>query len=132
MFIKLYLISLPIFFVIDIIWLALIANNFYQKHLGFFMASKINWPSALIFYFLYIGGLIIFVIMPSITRNSWINTLLYGAFFGLVCYATYDLSNLATLKNWPLMVTIVDLIWGTFVSSLVSILTYLIAKKIGL
>jgi len=132
MFIKLYFIALPIFFVIDMVWLGFISKNFYQKHIGFLMTPNVNWIAALIFYLLFIAGLVIFVITPSIEKNSWATALLLGALFGLITYATYDLTNLATLKNWPLLITIVDLMWGTFVSSSVSILSYLIAKKFGL
>ncbi len=132
MFIKLYLITLPVFFIIDMIWLGLIAKNFYAKHIGFLMKTNINWTSAIIFYLVFIAGLIIFVIMPSIEKNSWVMALLLGAFFGFVTYATYDLTNLATIKDWPLLVTIIDLIWGTVLASSVSVVSFFIASRIGL
>lgn len=130
MFIKLFLIALPVFFVIDMVWLALIAKNFYQKHLGFLMRPDIKWVAAIAFYLLFIIGLVVFVIQPAIEKHSWLNALLAGALFGLVSYATYDLTNLATVKEWPLLVTIVDLIWGSVLASSVSLITYLIAAKI--
>jgi uncharacterized membrane protein len=130
MFIKLFLIALPVFFVIDMVWLVLIAKNFYQKQIGFLMRPDINWYAAIIFYLLFIAGLVTFVIAPALDKHSWLHALLYGAFFGLVTYATYDLTNLATTKNWPLLVTIVDLIWGTVLAASISIITYLIADKI--
>lgn len=132
MFIKLYLISLTVFFSIDLIWLGLIAKNLYQKHLGFLMAEQINWIAALIFYLLFIAGLVIFVITPSLEKNSWTSALWLGALFGLITYATYDLTNLATIKNWPLLITIIDLIWGMTISATVSLVSFFIAKKIGL
>jgi uncharacterized membrane protein len=71
-----------------------------------------------------------FVISPAVEKHSWLHALLFGAFFGLVTYATYDLTNLATTKDWPLLVTIVDLIWGTVLAASISVITYLIANKI--
>lgn len=131
MFLKLYAIAVPIFFLIDMLWLGIVAKNFYAKHLGFLMTPQINWVAALIFYFLFIIGLVIFVIMPGLTSDSLPRTLAYGLLFGLITYATYDLTNLATLKNWPLLVTIIDLIWGMVLSSSVSVLTFIIAQKLG-
>jgi uncharacterized membrane protein len=126
------MVALPVFFVIDMIWLGLVAKNFYQGQIGFLMKANVNWVAAIIFYLLFIVGLVIFVISPAVENNSLKQAILYGALFGLISYATYDLTNLATLKDWPLLVTIVDLIWGTVLGSTVSLISYLIAKKIGL
>lgn len=114
------------------VWLGLIANNFYKKHIGFLMADEVNWIAALIFYLLFIAGLVVFVISPALQKNSLLTALLLGALFGLITYATYDLTNLATIKNWPLLVTVIDLLWGMTLSASVSIVTFLIAKKSGL
>jgi len=130
MFIKLFLIALPVFFAIDIVWLVFVAKKFYQEQIGFLMRPDVNWIAAIVFYLLFIAGLVTFVITPAIEKQSWFHALLYGAFFGLVTYATYDLTNLATTKDWPLLVTIVDLIWGTVLAASVSVLVYLIAGKI--
>jgi uncharacterized membrane protein len=130
MFIKLYLIALTVFFAIDMVWLVLVAKKFYQEQIGFLMKPDINWFAAIIFYLLFIAGLVTFVISPAIEKHSWLHALLFGAFFGLITYATYDLTNLATLKNWPILVTIVDLIWGTVLSASISVITYLIFNKI--
>lgn len=130
--IKLYFIALPVFFAIDMVWLGLIANNFYKKHIGFLMSQEVNWIAALIFYLLFIAGLVVFVISPALEKNSLPTALLLGALFGLITYATYDLTNLATIKNWPLLVTVVDLLWGMTLSASVSAITFLIAKKVGL
>jgi len=129
MFIKLFFIALTVFFAIDMIWLVLIAKNFYSKHIGFLMKSDINWVAAIIFYLLFIGGLVTFVISPAVEKHSWIHAILFGALFGLVTYATYDLTNLATMKDWPLLVTIVDLGWGMVLSASVSFVTYIIVTK---
>lgn len=132
MFIKLYFIALPVFLAIDMIWLGLIAKNFYAKQIGFLMKSNINWLAAVIFYLLFIVGLVIFVIAPAVQKNFWLQALLLGALFGLIAYATYDLTNLATIKDWPVLVTIIDLIWGTTVAGAVSVISFFIATKIGL
>ncbi len=130
MSIKLFLIAVPVFFTIDIFWLALIARKFYKDQIGFLMKPEINWYAAIIFYLLFIAGLVIFVIEPAVERQSWINALVFGALFGLVTYATYDLTNLASMKGWPLLVTVVDMVWGTFLASSVSVITFFIAKGI--
>lgn len=130
MFIKLYAIALPVFFVIDMIWLGFIAKDFYRSQIGFLMKDNINWTAAIIFYLLFIVGLVYFAISPAILKNSLMGAILAGAFFGFITYATYDLTNLATLKNWPLFVTIVDLIWGTVLGALVSGITYYLYFKL--
>jgi uncharacterized membrane protein len=130
MFLKLFLIALPIFFVIDMAWLILVAKKFYQQQIGFLMKPDINWFAAIIFYLLFIAGLVIFVISPAVEKQSWVHAILFGALFGLITYATYDLTNLATMKDWPLLVTLVDLIWGTVLAASISGLTYFIAGKI--
>ncbi len=130
MFVKLFLIALPVFFAIDMVWLVVVAKNFYREQIGFLMKPDINWLAAIIFYLLFITGLIIFVITPAMVKQSWVHALLYGALFGLVTYATYDLTNLATVKDWPLLVTVVDLVWGSVLAASVSVITYLIANRI--
>ncbi len=132
MFIKLYFISLSVFLAIDMIWLGLIAKNFYAKQIGFLMKTDVNWLAAILFYLLFIVGVVAFVIIPAIEQKSWVHALRYGALFGLITYATYDLTNLATIKNWPMMVTVVDLIWGMTLSASVSAIVYLVANKLGL
>ncbi|HCU55044.1 hypothetical protein A2574_03395 [Candidatus Shapirobacteria bacterium RIFOXYD1_FULL_38_32] len=132
MFLKLYLITLPVFFAIDMIWLGLVAKNFYAKQIGFLMKTNVNWPAAIIFYLLFIVGLVVFIITPALRQQSWQSALFFGALFGLISYATYDLTNLATINNWPLLVTVVDLIWGSVLAGSVSLISYLIATKIVL
>ncbi len=131
MFIKLFFIALPVFFVIDMVWLVLVAKKFYNEQIGFLMKPDINWYAAITFYLLFIVGMLVFVIIPAIEKHSWVQAILYGALFGLITYATYDLTNLATLKDWPLVVTIVDLVWGMVLSASVSVITYFIALKFG-
>jgi uncharacterized membrane protein len=132
MFIKLYAIALPVFFAIDMVWLGLLAKGFYRGQIGTLLKSDINWTAAIIFYLVFIVGLVIFVITPAVEKGSWVHALIFGALFGFITYATYDLTNLATLKDWPLLVTIVDLVWGAVLAASVSTVTYIIASKIGL
>jgi uncharacterized membrane protein len=130
MFLKLFGIALPVFFAIDMLWLGLIAKDFYAKQIGGLMKPDINWTAAIIFYLIFIAGLVVFVITPAVIKNSWTHAVLMGALFGFVCYATYDLTNLAVAKDWPLLVTIIDLIWGAVLAASVSIITFLIASKV--
>jgi len=132
MFIKLYAIALPVFIAIDAIWLGLVAKNFYRNQIGFLMKSEINWVAAVVFYLLFVVGLVLFVVAPAIEKKSWMHALLFGALFGLITYATYDLSNLATLKDWPILVTIVDLAWGATLAASVATATYFIARRVSL
>ncbi len=130
-FLKLYGIAFVLFMIIDLIWLGLIAKNLYQKQLGHLMADQVNWIAAIIFYLLFIGGLVFFAINPAVNDGEWTKALLYGALFGFMAYATYDLTNLATLKDWPIQITIIDLIWGTFLGASVSGLTFLVNSLIS-
>jgi uncharacterized membrane protein len=123
-YLKLYAATLFGFLVIDIIWLGFIAPSFYRKHLGFLLADQPNWWAAGVFYLLFIAGLLVFAILPGLEAESFRKALFLGAFFGLVTYATYDLTNLATVKNWPLIVTIVDMVWGTLLAASVSGIGY--------
>jgi len=132
MFVKLYLIALPLFLLVDMLWLGMIAKSFYAKHVGFLMKTDVNWVAAVIFYLLFVVGLVFFVIYPGLEKRSWQYVILAGGLFGLIAYATYDLTNLATLRDWPLIVTLVDLVWGAVLATLVSVLTYIIANKAGL
>ena len=130
-YVKLYFATLVAFFLIDMVWLGLVARTFYRKHLGFLLAPATNWIAALIFYLLFILGILVFVIVPGLQDHSLKTTLLRAALFGLVTYATYDLTNLATVKNWPLLITVVDLAWGTVLSMAVSYVGFMVGKFLG-
>jgi uncharacterized membrane protein len=97
-----------------------VARKFYSKHLGFLMASSPNWLAAILFYLLFIVGILVFVVLPGLESGSIRDTLLRAALFGLIAYSTYDLTNLATIKDWPIIITVVDMIWGTVLSVIVS------------
>lgn len=125
-FVKIYVIALLVFIAIDAIWLGLIAKNLYQKEIGHLMSENVNFIAALIFYLLFLVGLVYFVINPALIDKNITKLIISGILFGIVTYSTYDLTNLATLKDWPIKVTIIDLIWGSFVSTATSLATYFI------
>lgn len=124
-FLLLFVVAFAVFIVVDLVWLVVIARKLYKKHLGYIMSDKVRWGAALIFYVIFIAGLVFFAIMPA---SSALMALLYGGLLGFLGYATYDLTNLATLKGWPVTVTIIDLIWGTSLGAIVSVLTFLIVR----
>ncbi len=124
-----YLVSIPVFFIIDMIWLGVIAKGFYFKALEPLLAKNINWVAAIIFYFIFLFGILIFALLPGLTKQSLGHTVIMASLFGFIAYATYDLTNLATLRDWPLMVTVVDLIWGAFISGSTAAVTYLIVNR---
>jgi len=126
---KSYLITVVVFFALDLFWLGIIAKKMYADKLGYIMSPQVNWLPAIIFYLLFVVGLLLMVIFPAIEKKSWMHALTYGILFGLVTYATYDLTNLATLKDWPLSITLIDLIWGSFISAATSLISFFAIQK---
>lgn len=126
---KVYLITVVVFFLVDIVWLGFISKNLYKKYLGNLMAPKVNWTAAIVFYLLFIAGLVFFVINPALAKDSLKYAILVGGFFGLITYSTYDLTNLSTLKDWPINITIIDIIWGTILNSATAAITFLVANR---
>jgi uncharacterized membrane protein len=126
----LYLLTVPVFFAVDLIWLGLVAPKFYGHHIGHLMADRVNWIAALVFYLLFIVGIVMLAVVPAMEKASMAKAVLAGALLGLVAYGTYDLTNLATLRDWPLIVTIVDLAWGTVLTAVVSAISYVIAGRL--
>ncbi len=124
-----YLTSLIVFLGIDAVWLGVVARNFYPKHIGHLMSDKPNLLVALVFYLIYIFGLVFLVLIPN-RESGMTKTLLLAALYGLCTYATYDLTNQATLKSWPPLVTVIDLIWGTALTTAVAGITLLILRKV--
>ena len=126
---KLYLITFIAFLTIDSLWLGLVAPAFYRSQIGFIMADQPNFLAAGLFYILFILGLVFFVVEPGVREQTLAQTVLRGALFGLVTYATYDLTNLATLAGWPVLLTVVDLAWGTVLSSTVTLISVWVGKR---
>jgi uncharacterized membrane protein len=119
LFFTLYALSIPIFLLGDFLWLGFIAKNFYSARIGHLM-GEVNWIAAIIFYGVFLVGLTLFATYPAATKGTIATAIVLGGLFGFFTYATYDLTNLATLKNWPLSLTLVDILWGTFLGAFVS------------
>jgi len=124
--IYIYILTIPVFALFDLLWLGFIAKHFYQSQLAHLL-GPVNWYAAIVFYFIFIGGILFFAVLPALDKQSVWHALIYGAVFGFVAYATYDLTNMATLKDWPLMVTVVDIIWGAVLCAGVASVSYLLA-----
>lgn len=128
----LYLTTTVIFFAVDMLWIGFLARNFYREKLAFVFTGEVNWPAAILFYLLYIAGILYFAVTPALKGGQWQLALLNGALLGGLCYATYDLTNMATIKQWPLIVVVVDIAWGMVLTGSVSVLSYLAALRFGL
>ncbi len=124
-----YAIMLAAFLAVDLAWLGIAARGFYTRHLGRFFADKVKWPAAFVFYLLFVAGMLIFAVDPALDHRSLARAAVLGALYGLFTYATYDLTNLATLKDWPLPIVVVDIGWGMVLSALVSVAGYLAAAR---
>jgi uncharacterized membrane protein len=126
--VQLYSLTIPLFFFIDMIWLGFAARNFYKTQLHHLLSPEVNWLAAFLFYFIYIVGILFYAVSPGLEAESLAMTCLLGALFGFFTYATYDLTNLATLRNWPIAVVMVDIAWGTLLCTLVGGGSYLIGS----
>ncbi len=124
LFLKLYGIAIVVFFLVDMLWLGVIAKRFYNDQIGHLLKANVNWIAAIVFYFIFIVGIVTFVLVPAWNDGTWVQALLMGGLFGFIAYSTYDLTNLSTLKDWPMALTIVDLIWGTILGASTSVITY--------
>lgn len=124
-----YALTFAVFLLIDMAWLGFIAKGLYKKYLGGFLSEQVNWTAALVFYLLFVVGVFIFAIMPSVEKGSVVSAIVLGALFGFFTYATYDLTNLATLKNWPLNIVFIDILWGAVLTSIVSTAGFYIVKN---
>ncbi|CAN5207089.1 DUF2177 family protein [soil metagenome] len=126
-----YVATAIVFLGFDAVWLTLMADRLYRPNLGPMLLERYAAAPALLFYVIYIVGLVVFAVAPALQSGKWTTALLYGALFGLVAYATYDLTNQATLRGWPVIVTVADLCWGTFVSAVAATLGYRITVWIS-
>lgn len=115
---------------VDLVWLLGIAKNLYRDEMGELMASEPKLIAGLAFYLLYALGASIFVIIPALSKQSWLYALQYGALFGLFCYMTYDLTNLAVIRNFPMRLAFVDIAWGSFVTALSASVAYWIGNRL--
>ena len=130
-YIKAYIITLIIFFAVDLVWLGVIAKDMYRNKIGFIMKDSFNMTAAVAFYMVFIIGLIFFVINKAVIMGSWQYALFAGMFFGFITYLTYDMTNLATLKDWPLSITVIDIIWGSVLNLSVLLISYFILSYLN-
>lgn len=114
--------------ILDALWLGLVAKKFYKDQLGALLLDKPNVVPAILFYCIYVIGLVVFVLNPALEKQSWLHALGYGALFGLVAYATYDLTNLSTLKGFTVKLVTIDIIWGVCFTAIASVAAYGIIK----
>ena len=129
-FLKLYAVAFTSFMVIDLVWLGVVARSFYRSELGHLMRANVNWAAAVVFYLVFVLGIVVLVVWPAMESESLAKALLLGALFGLVTYAAYDLTNLATLEGFPLRMVVVDMIWGMALCTGISAITYLASARI--
>jgi uncharacterized membrane protein len=114
--------------ILDFVWLTTMTQKFYRSQIGSLLLDKPNIIPALAFYIIYVIGVVVFVLSPALEKSSWQHALGYGALFGLVGFATYDLTNLSTLKQYPLKLALVDITWGVCLTAIVSVVAYWIVK----
>ncbi len=127
-YVKLYLLTIPVFFLVDIIWLGYVAKRFYRNNLDFILSPDVNWPAAICFYLIYIVGILFFAVAPALERESLARALLWGGLYGFFTYATYDLTNMALIKGWPLKIVVVDIAWGVVLCAVVAASSFGIAR----
>jgi uncharacterized membrane protein len=127
--ITVYLVTLAVFVGIDLVWLGFIAKSFYRAEIGALLAEKMSFPAAAAFYVIYAAGLMFFAVQPSLATGGWTRALMLGGLFGFVAYATYDLSNLATLRGWTVKLCVVDMLWGAALSGFTAALARLVADQ---
>jgi uncharacterized membrane protein len=127
--IQTYAASLVIFLLLDFVWLGLLARNFYRQQLGHLLSPDVRWLPAILFYLLFVAAVVVFAVLPAVERGSLLRAVLLGGFFGIVAYATYDLTNLATMKGFPTLVAAVDMTWGCVLSAVVAAVGYLVAAR---
>lgn len=125
-----YLATAAVFFGLDFIWLGKVATSFYRSQLGDMMRDRPDFVAAGAFYLIYVGGIVYFAVQPYISGGSWTQALLSGAILGLIAYGTYDITNLSTLKNWPLTMSLVDMAWGTVLTGIAAAAGLAITQKI--
>ncbi|MCJ8507727.1 DUF2177 family protein [Rhizobium lemnae] len=125
-----YLATAAVFFGLDFVWLGKVATGFYRSQLGDMMRERPDFLAAGAFYLIYVAGLVYFAVQPYLSGGSWTQALLSGAILGLIAYGTYDITNLSTLKNWPLAMSLVDMAWGTILSGVAAAAGLAITQKI--
>ena len=128
---KLYLCTAAVFLLADLVWIGLVASRFYQERLGAFLAPDVRWGAALLFYLLFVVGILVFAALPALAAGSAVRAAVLGGLLGLVAYAAFDLTCLALFRDFPLIVVVVDLAWGTTLSAGSATAAYAIGRWLG-
>lgn len=128
---KLYGLMTAVFFAVDLVWLGAVARGFYRDALGHLLREDTKWPVALAFYAIYIAGILVFAVLPSLQQESLGRAVALGAFFGFVAYATFDLTSLALIRDFPVRVVVVDLAWGSILTAGVAAAGYGLGRGLG-
>ncbi len=128
---KLYAFTAVVFFAIDLVWIGVVARGFYQRELGHLLRAEAFWPAALLFYAIYIAGILVFAVLPGLGADSLVRAAALGAFLGLLAYATFDLTGWALFEGFPAIVVVVDLLWGTVLTASVASAGFAIGRWIG-
>jgi uncharacterized membrane protein len=126
----LYVGTLTAFLIIDLLWLGVVARSFYADQMGSLLRADVRWGAAFLFYLIYVGGILVLAVAPALEQGSLQRAALQGALLGLVAYAAYDLTNLATLEGFPTRVAWVDLAWGTALTASVAAVGYWIGRAL--
>lgn len=126
-----YIGSLATFLLLDFAWLGAVARGFYRDQMGSLMRDQVQWTPAFVFYALFVAAILVFVVLPAVERGSLGRAAGMGAFFGLVTYATYDLTNLAVLRGFRTQLALVDMAWGTVLCAAVAVAGYLVAVRLS-
>ncbi len=132
-YIIVYALTAVVFFAVDMLWLGVIAKGLYRKYLSGLLSENVNWTAAIVFYLIFIAGILVFVVQPAVEKDSWVRAvaLALGTFFGIITYATYDLTNLATLRDWPLPIVFIDVAWGAILTASTSLAGFVIMRWVG-
>ncbi|MCM2473526.1 DUF2177 family protein [Rhizobium sp. CG5] len=125
-----YISTAVVFFGLDFLWLSRVATGFYKSRIGDLMLAQPNFMAAGLFYLFYIAGIVYFAVAPALNGSNWVNALVSGAILGFIAYGTYDMTNLSTLKNWSLSVSVVDMAWGTVLTGLAAAAGYLVTSRL--
>ena len=125
-----YMASLVTFLIIDGLWLGIVARSFYVQQIGHLLRPSPDFGVAGAFYLLYVVGVVVFAVLPALAQQSWVTALVLGALLGFIAYGTYDLTNLATLAGWPVLVSVVDMIWGAVLTATVALAGYMAGRML--
>ncbi|KEQ08418.1 MULTISPECIES: DUF2177 family protein [Pseudorhizobium] len=125
-----YVSTAIVFLGIDALWLGRVATTYYRGWIGNMMLEQPNFAAAAVFYLVYVAGVVYFAVMPALNGGGWTQAAIAGAILGFIAYGTYDMTNLATLKNWPIIMTVVDMSWGTILTSFAAVMGFFITQKL--